>query len=320
MTTRREVLAALGGLLPVMALQPPSAAAAVRDSIGAAVGAGLLEHHPDFPSRQVLARDVWVWRPPGYAATGPVHDVLYFHDGANLFEPGRAFGGEEWGVDETLASLIASGSVPPTLVVGIGNTRRRFREYMPEGLWSALPVAQRAAVTCSHGGEPLSARYLRFITRELVPWVQSRYRVSADPARTHIAGSSMGGLISLAALVEHPEVFGSAGCLSTHWPCLAPSSLDPRPAAEVAGVAEALRQWVTPHLPALRGHRLYLDRGDATLDVLYPPFQDRVDAWLATVAAPAGLRVTSRVFPGGEHSERAWRARLAEPLRFLLNP
>ena len=84
------------------------------------------------------------------------------------------------------------------------------------------------------------------------------------------------------------------------------------------GVASAIRAWLAPRLPALRGHRLYLDRGDATLDAMYPPFQDRVDAWLSTVAAPAGLTVESRVFPGGEHNERAWRTRLAEPLRFLL--
>jgi enterochelin esterase-like enzyme len=128
----------------------------------------------------------------------------------------------------------------------------------------------------------------------------------------------MGGLISLAALVEYPEVFGGAACLSTHWPCLLPTSLEPRPVAEVAGVAAAVGTWIGPRLPALRDHRLYLDRGDATLDALYPPFQDRVDAWLSAVAAPAGLTVMSRAFPGGEHNERAWRARLAEPFRFLL--
>ncbi len=28
----------------------------------------------------------------------------------------------------------------------------------------------------------------------------------------------MGGLISLYALIEYPDLFGGAGCLSTHWP------------------------------------------------------------------------------------------------------
>ena len=306
MSTRREALFALGGVL------------AAAGGVAAAAQTGKLQHFPGFSSRHAAKRDVWVWTPPGYAPDGPRHDVLCMHDGGNLFERGAAFGGEEWGVDETLSALIAGGAVRPTVVVGIGNTPLRFREYMPQGLWTALPEDQRETVTRTHGGEPLSAGYLRFITEELLPWVATRYRVAGGPEHTSVAGSSMGGLVSLAALVEYPAVFGAAACLSTHWPCIVPTSLDPRPAAESTGVANALSAWMGPRLAALHGHRLYLDRGDGTLDALYPPFQDRVDAWLASVVGPAGLTVESRVFPGAEHNERSWRARLATPLRFLL--
>ena len=306
MSTRREVLLALGGAL-----------FAARGN-AAAPPAGQLQHFPAFPSRHAATRDVWVWTPPGYAHDAPPHDVLVMHDGGNLFEPNGAFGGEEWGVDEALAALLAGGAVPPTVVVGIGNTPLRFREYMPQGLWAALPQVQRDVVTTSHGGEPLSSGYLRFISEELLPWVQARFRVATGPEHTSVAGASMGGLISLAALVEHPATFGAAACLSTHWPCLVPTSLEPRPEAEIEGVASAVARWMAPKLPSLQHHRLYLDRGDATLDALYPAFQARIDAWLATVAGPAGLTVESRTFPGAEHNERSWRTRLAVPLRFVL--
>ena len=309
MNSRRRLLAGLGGAWCL----PWSVRAIATNRL-----AGRLHHFPAFASRYAAARDVWVWTPPGYSPRGTRHRVLCMHDGGNLFTSSRAFGGEEWGVDETLRALLAEHAVPPTLVVGIGNTPLRFREYMPAGLWSALPAAQRDGVARTHGGEPLSPGYLRFIVDELLPWVASRFRVVTGPAHTGVAGSSMGGLISLAALVECPQVFGAAACLSTHWPCLVPTSLDPRPAEEVTGVADGVSAWITPRLSFLGGHRLYLDRGDATLDAVYPPFQDRIDAWLATVAAPAGLTVSSRVFPGGEHNEAAWRRRLAEPLRFVL--
>jgi enterochelin esterase-like enzyme len=280
------------------------------------VSAGRLLHFSAVRSAFAAPRDVWIWLPDSYTPEGLPHDVLYMHDGANLFEPGGAFGGKEWGVDEALTQLV--GKLPPTLVVGIGNTPLRFREYMPKGVWARLPAEQRAFITKGHGGEPLSDGYLKFIVQELKPWVDAIFRTLPGPDHTHVMGSSMGGLISFYALGEYPEVFGGAACLSTHWPAGVPASLEPRPAAEVQGMAAAFAAWLDPHWSQLRGHRLYLDRGDATLDVLYPPFQDAIDQWLQGRAPAAGLQWQSRAFPGAEHTEVAWRARLAEPLQFLL--
>lgn len=280
------------------------------------VSAGRLLHFSAVCSAFAAPRDVWIWLPDSYTPEGPPHDVLYMHDGGNLFEPSAAFGGKEWGVDETLARLM--DTLPPTLVVGIGNTLLRFREYMPKGVWARLPAEQRAFITKSHDGEPLSDCYLKFIVQELKPWVDASFRTLPGPDHTHVMGSSMGGLISFYALGEYPEVFGGAACLSTHWPAGVPTSFDPRPAAEVQGTAGAFAAWLEPHWSELRGHRLYLDRGDTTLDTLYPPFQDAIDHWLQQRAPTAGLQWQSRAFPGAGHNEAAWRARLAEPLQFLL--
>lgn len=316
---RREALQ--GGLaLALSTLAGTSAYATRLPAIASAaslpVSAGRLMHFPGMRSAFAAPRDVWVWLPESYTAEGPPHDVVYMHDGGNLFDGGGAFGGREWGVDETLTRL--ASTLRPTLVVGIGNTPMRFREYMPHGVWARLPVEQRAFVTQVHGGEPLSDGYLKFIVQELKPWIDVNFRTAVGPAHTHVMGSSMGGLISFYALGEYPEVFGGAACLSTHWPAAVPRSLEIRPAAEVQGVATAFAAWLEPRWARLRDHRLYLDRGDATLDVLYPPFQDAIDRWLQRRAPAAGLHWETRVFPGAEHNEDAWRARLAEPLQFLL--
>ena len=319
---RRAALRALAALGAVAAWPARSHALPVTEPL--AVSSGTLLCYRAFPSRHALPRDVRVWLPPGYRADGPAHDVLYMHDGQNLFEPGQAFGGEEWGVDETLAPLIASGAVRPTIVVGLSNTAQRRAEYLPAKVFERLPEGIRQQVITSRMASdamrPLSDGYLKSLVLEVKPFIDRHYRTRRGPAHTAVMGSSMGGLISLYALGEYPQVFGAAGCLSTHWPMLMPQTLDPRPPAELAATIGAFRGWLEPRLPRLRGHTLYMDCGDATLDALYPPFQAAFADWMGPVAARAGLKFTSRTFPGAAHNEAAWRSRLATPLSAILAP
>ncbi|HYF63383.1 MAG TPA: alpha/beta hydrolase-fold protein, partial [Herpetosiphonaceae bacterium] len=121
---------------------------------------------------------------------------------------------------------------------------------------------------------------------------------------TFVMGSSMGGLISLYALCQHPQVFGAAACVSTHWPIGG--------APLVAAMAAAL--------PPPGDHRLYFDYGTATLDAGYEPFQRQMDGLLAAAGYRQGRDCLTHKFPGAEHSERAWSERAAIPLAFLLAP
>lgn len=180
--------------------------------------------------------------------------------------------------------------------------------------------------------------YLRFLTSELKPFIDSHYSTLSDKEHTFIAGSSMGGLISLYAMCEYPDVFGGTACMSTHLPMI--------PSADYAGAAdisqtvfEAFMRYLADHLPSPSSCLLYTDRGDSTLDALYPPFQDRLDSLLTergwqpgpSFSTPAsedqtGLQDTicptytwiSPVFPGSAHLEQDWAARLHIPLAFLL--
>jgi predicted alpha/beta superfamily hydrolase len=151
-------------------------------------------------------------------------------------------------------------------------------------------------------GVPLSDEYLRFIVTEVKPMIDGRYRTLRDRAHTFIMGSSMGGLISLYALCEYPEVFGGAGCLSTHWP-----------AGDGAMIA-----YLRAAVPEPAAHRLYFDHGTQTLDATYEEFQRRVDEVVRARGYGEGTNWITRRFPGHEHSERAWRERVHIPLEFLL--
>ena len=130
----RRALLAAGAVLPF--------AGAVRAE---APSSGRLVTHAGFGATHVQARNVSVWLPPGYDASDARHPVLYMHDGQNLFDASTAPLGE-WGVDEHLQRLIATGQVRAPIVVGVWNTDLRLREYVPADLIAALPDDMRADV------------------------------------------------------------------------------------------------------------------------------------------------------------------------------
>ena len=199
--------------------------------------------------------------------------------------------------------LAGGGKIAEVIVVGIWNTPRRRQEYMPQKPVEG-PEGQRVRTQLveEYGGEPLSDGYLRFVVEEVKPFVDSAYRTQPQRESTFIMGSSMGGLISLYALCEYPEVFAGAGCLSTHWP------------AGEGVMVEYLRR----ALPRPGKHRVYFDHGTETLDATYEVYQRRVDDVMRAAGYREGADWITHRFPGAEHSERAWRERVHIPLQFLL--
>ncbi|MBC6429255.1 MAG: esterase family protein, partial [Cellvibrionales bacterium] len=272
------------------------------------VTAGQLRHFPQFPSQHVPPRDIRVWLPTSYAELrqqGHKLPVLYLQDGQMLFDARTTWNGQEWGIDEVAAKLIAAGQVPPFIAVGIdnGGPTRRNAEYFPQKPFVALPATLQAA---SH--PPQSAAYLRFLTEELMPFIEREFAIQRDSA--WLMGSSMGALISLYALTEYPHLFAGAACLSTHWP----ASLAPPQESQTLA---AILAYLTAHLPPAGHHRLYFDHGDQDLDANYAPYQKQVDQLLQTKGYTAADSL-SLVFPGQTHDEQAWQDRLHIPLTFLL--
>jgi len=302
---RLVALLLLAYALPTHADSPPQ------------VQSGRIERLADFASALVPPRHIDVWLPDRYPADGP-YSVLYMHDGQMLFDAATTWNRQEWRVDEVAGGLIAAGSVRPFIVVGIWNAgKARHGEYFPQQPFDALDAAQQTALLALERapGQPLFAdgvysdRYLRFLVEELKPVIDARFRTQRGPEHTFIMGSSMGGLISMYAMAEYPQVFGAAACLSTHWPGTFLRDDNPVP--------DAFVDYINDTFPAAGAHRIYFDHGTATLDAWYPQLQQQVDAVLRRKGYDEG-NWTTRVFPGADHSEAAWSARLAEPLQFLL--
>lgn len=264
----------------------------------------------NFPSKYVAARNVDVWVPDGYKASQR-YNVLYMHDGQMLFDATTTWNHQEWGMDETLSKLIESGKAVPTIVVGVWNSGvTRHAEFFPAKPLELLDETTRSSIIEKNlRGKSLSDQYLKFLVEELKPYVDSHFSTYSDKEHTSIAGSSMGGLISMYALCEYPNVFGSAACISTHWPGAA-DRLD-------GHIPRAFSKYLDDHFPA-KGNRIYFDHGDKTLDAMYPEWQKLVDEMMATKHLPAGT-FESRFFPGDDHTEISWGRRLNIPLEFLLN-
>lgn len=274
------------------------------------VGAGRLERIERFASRHVDARPVDIWLPPGYDGRRP-HAVLVMHDGQMLFDPATTWNRQAWELDRMAAPLLAAGRLRDVIVVGPWNNgSKRFAEYFPARWLELMTDAEARGLIEKRGlqGPPLADAYLRFVVEELLPAMRSRYATLTGPENTFLMGSSMGGLISWYGLLEHPQVFGGAVGLSTHWI----GAFERNDAVPTAALAY-LRQ----RLPAPGARRLYTDRGTTELDAQYDQAHERVAALLRERGHGEPHTVV-RVFEGTGHNERAWRDRLPVPLEFLL--
>ena len=269
---------------------------------------GTLERFVQFKSQFVPSRDIAVWLPEGYQ-TGDSCDVLYMHDGNMLFDATTTWNRQEWCVDEVMDSMIQSGKIRPCIVVGIYNTSDRLTEYYPDKTVQYVPEADRKkAKTDNLAGDA----YLKFIVEELKPFIDERYKPLTSREHTFMMGSSMGGLISLYALCEYPQVFGGVACLSSHLSMgHLPDGFDGK------AWATGFRDYVAQHLPEANGSLLYMDHGTKDFDADYGKYQESLDHVIESKGWDNN-HYKSLVFDGDGHNETCWSKRLDYPLLFLL--
>lgn len=110
------------------------------------------------------------------------YPVLYILDGQNNTEMASAIVGD----------LLASKSMPETIIVGLHAGETRQRDYLPKN-----PEARR---------DGMASQFLHSIEHEVLPFIESEYRTSSYRV---FSGHSFGGLFTLFAFTERPELFDS---------------------------------------------------------------------------------------------------------------
>ena len=256
-----------------------------------ALAGGRLDRY-EFDGHRV---DVWV-----PANLNPETPVLVMHDGHNVFDPASSTTGKTWGILAAMPTRIQSERKP--LIVAVWQERREDRvlELGPEDFMAENPefAAAIAPDMLPPGGySHMGNTYQKIVAEKVLPVLADLYAIKLDPSRTAIAGSSMGGLASLYAMVKYPNVYGTALAYSTHWP--------------IGG--NALVDWYVKHLPMDGKHRVWSDTGTVELDAEYAPFHERF------VSKMPSENFVGAIYPMTGHNEDWWAGRVEHPINWWLN-
>ena len=285
----------------------------VLDNIN--LSSGKIIRLDSFPSKYISSRTVDIWLPDNYSDATDF-SVLYMNDGQNLFDAEKTWNKQEWKVDEIVSELIQNKQIPNLIVVAIWNIpESRHQDYFPEKAYEMLVQKDKDSLSeiAKQSGYNMvfnADEYLKFVVEELKPYVDTNFSTRTGVKHTFIAGASMGGLISMYAVCEYPDVFGGAACLSTHWPGVMPAKYNSIPAS--------FFEYMHLHIPRPKNHKFYFDYGTEGLDAYYPQYLKDIDR-IFQIKGYTENNYMNLEFEGADHSENSWNRRFDIPLTFLFN-
>lgn len=224
-------------------------------------------------------RRLYIYTPKGYDQSDERYPVLYMFDGHNVFYDSHATYGKSWGMKEYLEK-----SKLPIILVAVEcniEGQKRMSEYAPYDIvWKGkLLFEGQGKVT------------MDWFVNDLKPRIDREYRTLPDREHTMIAGSSMGGLMSLYAVTAYNDTFSRAAALS-------PSLWGARHHKAELKKASPLRE------PT----RIYMDMGTGEAEKHITVLTGLFDA--AKRLTRAGAHVDARVVPDALHNEAAWEQRI----------
>lgn len=240
---------------------------------------------PELPSEN--PRRLYISLPRGYRNCEKRYPVLYMFDGHNVFYDSHATFGKSWGMKDYL-----SRSKRELIVVAVEcnhDGMRRLNEYAP---WDFTSIRYG-----SFRGEGKAT--MDWIVNTLKPEIDRDYRTLPDREHTMIAGSSMGGLMSLYAVTAYNAHFSRAAALSpSMW---------------------TNKRKLRAHLKAAKlknPTRVYIDYGGGEakkqrLGMAETMFDT------AKLLTEAGADVEARLVPGAMHCEADWEKRIPVFMDYL---
>ncbi|MDY3249143.1 MAG: alpha/beta hydrolase-fold protein [Candidatus Choladocola sp.] len=226
-------------------------------------------------------RGVYVYLPESYNYDpGRRYPVLYMFDGHNVFFDSDATYGKCWGMKEYM-DYTGTQLIIAAVECNHSPDNGRLKEYTP------FPFSEPTLGKIDARGEITMNWFVHTFKKE----IDRRYRTLADRSHTFIAGSSMGGLMSIYALTEYNDFFSRAAALSPSiW-------VAPRKLEQMVRAAKLPDDTV-----------LYMDYGE--LELSSHPGILRQFAKLSSLLMEKGVLVTSRIIPGGTHCEASWERQL----------
>lgn len=226
-------------------------------------------------------RNVYVYIPDSCQEDPERHyPVLYMFDGHNVFYDEDATYGKSWGMldymDRTGTEMIIAA-----VECNHSPDGGRLSEYSPFTFSDPKlgHITGRGKTT------------MDWWVNTFKPLIDSHYPTLPDRRHTFIAGSSMGGLMSLYALLEYNTVFSRAAALSPSiW--FSAESLD----------AMIRNARLAPDTV------LYMDYGSREIH-FHPNMRHRFGQ-VASLLIDREIQLSCRIVPGGDHCEASWERQI----------
>ena len=204
--------------------------------------------------------------------------VLYMFDGHNVFYDEDATYGKSWGLGEYL-----DATHTPLIVAAVESNRHPNADRLSE----YSPFSFRDERFCRSRIRGRGRTTMEWFVNVFKPEIDRKYPTLPDRNHTFIAGSSMGGLMSLYALLRYNKVFSRAAALSPSlW-------VDPERVEKLIRTARLRKNGV-----------LYMDYGQREMP--NDPGMEEALRRAVSLLMDRGLLLTYRTVPGGEHSEASW--------------
>ena len=252
---------------------------------------------------------------------------IFMNDGEELFNAAESWHNMEWGIDEKIEEMNLNESELNFVIIAIHSAKKgnrffvdetkRYAEYFPK---ESIPYFDSGFKKRRYQEwvNKNNLYYLEFLTEDVIPFVEDKFDILLNNRNLGIIGASMGGLAALNALIEHPDLFGFAGCISTHWVGIKPFEYVLLPlVGKINGdddTANAIISYIEDNITSIEDQKIYFDHGTIGLDSLYSTPQGRVNKILDSKSKDYKYLV----FEGYDHYAPEFGSRFDSVLEYLV--
>ena len=252
---------------------------------------------------------------------------IFMNDGEELFNAAESWHNMEWGIAEKIAEMNLNESELNFVIIAIHSAKKgnrffvdetkRYAEYFPK---ESIPYFDSGFKKRRYQEwvNKNNLYYLEFLTEDVIPFVEDKFDILLNNRNLGIIGASMGGLAALNALIEHPDLFGFAGCISTHWVGIKPFEYVLLPlVGKINGdddTANAIISYIEDNITSIEDQKIYFDHGTIGLDSLYSAPQGRVNKILDSKSKDYKYLV----FEGYDHYAPEFGSRFDSVLEYLV--